>query len=243
VLRVSGDNAAHLGINRRTEYEALTAASRAGIAPHVVLFTQPEGCLITRFVEGHAWTSEEFKAPDVIRRVAVTMRKVHALPAIRGTFSPYRDIERRLAIAQGRGIAPPAGLDALLDKLGRIERERAALASPVLCHNDPFHNNFLVGTEDGGRVYLLDWEFAGMGDRFFDLASVSYFFAPDEKTYLLERYFGEVTDAHRRALDQLWYVVAFWNATWALVQIGNPHADFDYAGMATNVFARMAETV
>lgn len=60
-----------------------------------------------------------------------------------------------------------------------------------------------------------------MGDLFFDLASVSYFFAPEQKDYLLECYFGAVTEIARHTLEQLWYVVAFWNAAWALLQIGN----------------------
>jgi thiamine kinase-like enzyme len=90
---------------------------------------------------------------------------------------------------------------------------------------------------------LLDWEFAGMGDLYFDLASVSYFFSPERKDRLLECYFREATHTARQTLDQLWYVVAFWNATWALLQMGNPHADFDYSAMVKNVFARMAATL
>ena len=236
VLRLGGDNTAQLGISRQTERDALMAASHAGIAPEVVLFTLPEGHLVTRFIE---WTIEEFGDPDVIRRVAMTMQRVHALPPIEGSFSPYRDIERRLAIARTRGADLPERLEALLEKLYAIEKERAAESLPKLCHNDPFHNNFV----DSGAVYLLDWEFAGMGDLFFDLASVSYFFAPEQKDDLLECYFGEVTQDARHILEQLWYVVAFWNAAWALLQIGNAHADFDYSAMAKRVFARMPERI
>lgn len=237
VLRVSGDNTAHLGINRQSEHDALRVTSKAGIAPEVVLFTLPEGHLVTRFIEGHEWTMEEFRAPDVIQRVAATLQRVHALPPIAGTFSPYRDIEQRLAIARTRDVTLPDQLDALLEKLHAIEEERAVQSSLRLCHNDPFHNNFL----DNGRVYLLDWEFAGMGDLFFDLASASYFYGPEHKAYLLECYFGEVTEEAQHTLEQLDYVVAFWNAAWALLQIGNPHADFNYEAMAKNVFARMVE--
>jgi thiamine kinase-like enzyme len=246
VLRVSGDNAAQLGIRRQTECEALMAASNAGIAPEVLLFTQPEGHLVTRFVAGREWTMESFKAPDVIRSVAATLRRVHALPAIRGVFSPYRDIEQRLALAKTRAVTLPRCLDALVDKVHAIERERAARATPVLCHNDPFHNNFIACEAGDGarrRVYLLDWEFAGMGDRFFDLAAAGYFFSPEQKEFLLACYFGTVTDAARHALQQMGFVVAFWNAAWALLQIGHTHVDFDYAAMADNVFAQMEATL
>lgn len=238
VLRLSGGNAAELGINRRTERDATQSASDAGIAPELILFTLPEGHMVTRFVEGREWTMEEFRTPDVIRRVAGVLRRVHALPPIEGTFSPYRDIEQRLAIAPTRNAALPECLDALLDRLHAIEAERTG-TPPKLCHNDPFHNNFI----DGGAVYLYDWEFAGMGDPFFDLASACHFSTAEERDILLESYLGEVTEDARRALDLMWFVVAFWNGTWALLQVDNPHADFDYAGMARRVFARMQEQI
>jgi thiamine kinase-like enzyme len=192
--------------------------------------------MITRFVQGHEWTTEEFRTPSVIRRVASVMRKVHTLPPIAGTFSPYRDIEQRLLAARRRGAPLPEHVDRCLEEMYRIERQRARVRQ-VFCHNDPFPNNFL----DAGRVLLLDWEFAGMGDLFYDLASVCHFFAPEQKALLLESYFGEATPDAMAALEQMWFVVAFWNAAWALLQIDNPNADFDYARMVENVFGRMVQ--
>ena len=236
VLRVGGDNTAQLGIDRNTEHDAVLAASAAGIAPEVILFTLPDGHMVTRFIEGHEWTTDEFKEAAVIRRVAQTMKQVHALPPIAGTFSPYRDIEQRLDVARTRGIALPEHLDRFLDRMYQIEVQRAAAPMRALCHNDPFPNNFI----DDGRVRLLDWEFAGMGDVFYDLASVCHFFSPQQKAYFLECYLDEGMDNALDVLEQMWFIVSFWNVAWALLQIGNPHADFDYAAMVKNVFAGMA---
>jgi hypothetical protein len=80
-----------------------------------------------------------------------------------------------------------------------------------------------------------------MGDMFYDLASVCHFFTAQQSAYLLECYFGQITDDAVQTLEQMWFIVAFWNAAWALLQVGHPHADFDYAAMAERVFARMAE--
>lgn len=210
VLRVSGKNTEQLGINRQTEYEAVQATSQAGISPQVIHFSLTDGHMVTRFIEGQEWGIEEFKDPAVIRRVSKTMKRVHALTPISGAFSPYRDIEQRLEIANRRGVAIPDRMESFLEKLTHIERDRSAHSNPKLCHNDPFSNNFLYNDQ----VYLLDWEFAGMGDIFFDLAAVSYFFNQNQRDYLLECYFGEVTQAASNTLNDLWYVVAFWNATW-----------------------------
>ena len=234
--RVGGNNTTQLGINRLTERDAVLAASTAGIAPEVILFTLPEGHMITRFIEGREWTTDEFREPDVIRRVAQTMKRVHALPSISGTFSPYRDIEQRLKVAGERGVALPEPMDQFLNRMYQIERQRAAAPTWALCHNDPFPNNFI----DDGRVRLLDWEFAGMGDLFYDLASVCHFFGPQQKSYFVECYFDEVTENALETLEEMWFIVSFWNGAWALLQIGNPHADFDYTAMVKNVFAGMA---
>jgi len=236
VLRMGGANTTQLGIDRRAERDAVLAVSAAGIAPEVIYFSLPEGHMITRFVEGHEWSVDEFKTPAVIRRVAATMKRVHALSPISGTFSPYRDIEQRLQVARERGTSLPDHVDRCLDRMYEIERLRAG-APQVLCHNDPFPNNFL----DAGRVLLLDWEFAGMGDLFYDLASVCHFFAPEQKALLLEAYFGQVTADAMEVLEQMWFMVAFWNGAWALLQIGNPNADFDYRRMVQSVFARLAQ--
>jgi hypothetical protein len=80
-----------------------------------------------------------------------------------------------------------------------------------------------------------------MGDLFYDLASVCHFFAPEQKARLLEAYFGEATPEHLSILEQMWFIVSFWNVAWALLQIDNPNADFDYRQMVQNVFARMAQ--
>ena len=240
VLRIGGENAGPLGIDRRRERDALLAASGIGVAPEVLAFLLPEGHLITRHIEGRAPTRQEFQQPDVIRRVARTMRRVHALPPIEGGFSPYRDVERRLEKARERGLSLPVPVEPLLERLYQIEecRKKVLNGRRVLCHNDPFDNNFL---DDGQTMRLLDWEFAGMGDPFYDLASVAHFFPADKKAFLLECYLGQAAPADIEAMDQMWFVVSFWNVTWALLQQGGEDTGFDYAGMVRRVSARMQE--
>jgi len=62
--------------------------------------------------------------------------------------------------------------------------------TPVPCHNDLLAGNFIG---DGARVWIVDWEYAGMGDRYFDLANLSINSGFDETDdeHLLAAYFGE----------------------------------------------------
>ena len=57
----------------------------------------------------------------------------------------------------------PGEILPLLEKLERIEQERSNQADSLikLCHNDPFPNNFIAGE----KLWLIDYEYAGMGDR------------------------------------------------------------------------------
>ena len=89
VLRLVGENTDLLGIDREAEYAANRAAAAAGLAPEVVHFLRPEGCLVTRFIDGRAIEPQEIGRPEMIARVASALRLVHALPAFSGTFSAF----------------------------------------------------------------------------------------------------------------------------------------------------------
>ena len=58
------------------------------------------------------------------------------------------------------------------------------------CHNDLLAGNLLL---DGEQLCIVDWEYAGMGDRYFDLGNlaVNNGLDDDARGRLLEAYFGE----------------------------------------------------
>jgi thiamine kinase-like enzyme len=237
VLRIGGENAAAIGIRRATECAAIRAAASIGVAPEVVAFLLPAGHLITRFIEGKEWSVEDFKQPRVIKRVAETLRAVHQLPPIEGVFDPYADIEQRIATAKERGLDLPSRLEEFLARMNtiRAQRQKSLGGSLALCHNDPWNNNFI----DDGTVRLLDWEFAGMGDPFFDLASSAVVYSGEEKSAFLSAYFGEERPGALEELEQMIFIVMLWNATWALMQVGAGDPDVDYMGMAQHIFGRL----
>ena len=86
VLRLVGEGTDLLGIDREIEYAANLAAAAVGVAPEVVTFLRPEGCLVTRFVDGRPIEPAEMGRPEMIARVARTLRTVHGLAPVRGTF-------------------------------------------------------------------------------------------------------------------------------------------------------------
>lgn len=226
-MRIVGGNGSILVPDRTREEAALRRAAEAGIAPQLLLFTQPEGLSVTRYLTGaHPLTIDEFTAPDMVPRLAALLREVHALAPIEGVFDPYADIRRWLALLDTRGATRPDRLPPLLARIDETERRRAPArgSEKALCHNDPYHLNFL----DDGSLWLIDWEYAGMGDPMYDLASIGHVLDRDGRDLLLESYFGSVEPQTHRDLEDLIAVVVCWNVVWSLVQANGGVAGFEY---------------
>ena len=240
VLRVAGKDTDLLGIDRHVEVEATRAAAALGIGPEVVGFVEPEGWLVTRFVEGEIPPIGRMREPPTLERVAVALRAFHSARPIPGRFDSFRVVEayRRTALERG-GTVPPA-YDRAHEIAARIEEQRDRPA-PVPCHNDLLNANFL---DDGERLRIVDWEYAGMGDRFFDLAnfSINHELDTAQSEALLAAYFGEVRAEDARAFELMRFMSDFREAMWGVVQGAISELDFDFAAYATEHFERMERT-
>lgn len=243
VLRIPGADTDLLGINREHEHAANLTAGKLGIAPEVIYVIQPEGYLVTRFISAHPFSPEEITQPDNIRRVVEVIRKIHSMPEIPGTFSVFRTVENYAKTAQRYKVDFPEKFDWLIERMN--EAEAALMTSPGPnhpCHNDLLNANFLI---DNSQIYVLDWEYAGMGDTYFDLANFSdhHELSDDQDHWLLECYFGKVTEKHLAHLKIMKVMSDFREAMWALVQIGISQLDFDYRGYAERFFGRVFENI
>jgi thiamine kinase-like enzyme len=137
-------------------------------------------------------------------------------------------------------VTIPAGYDRALETAARVERARGPAAERP-CHNDLLTANFI---DDGPRIRIVDWEYAGMGDVFFDLANftVNNGLSKDETSALLHAYFGDVRPDHERSLALMRYMSDFREAMWGVVQQALSDLDFDYRGYADEHFQRLQRT-
>jgi thiamine kinase-like enzyme len=240
VLRVAGKDTELLGIDREIELEATRAAAAAGIGPEVVAFVEPEGWLVTRFLDGGVPPPDRMGEPELLRRVAQALRAFHDGPPLRGAFDSFRVVETYGQTALDRGgEIPPAFAWAQAVAL-RIEEQRGR-GDPVPCHNDLLNANFL---DDGEHLWIVDWEYAGMGDRFFDLAnfSINHELDADARRELLAAYFGDSRREDERALELMRFMSDFREAMWGVVQSAVSELDFDFPGYAAEHFARLERT-
>jgi thiamine kinase-like enzyme len=240
VIRLAGNDTHLLGISREVEHAATVAAAGVGVGPEVVAFIRPEGYLVTRFIEGRPLPMEEAHQPATLARVADSLRRFHGNAAIPGLFIPLRIVEAYRALALARGVRIPPEYD-LAQAIGR-RIELALLASPIEltpCHNDLLNANFI---DDGERMRIVDWEYAGMGDPFFDLAnfSVNHELTDDESAVLLGAYDHATPTNERLARVTLMRVVSdFREAMWGVLQQGISTLDVDFVAYASEHFDRL----
>ncbi|HEY6335790.1 MAG TPA: phosphotransferase [Alphaproteobacteria bacterium] len=231
VVRVGDDIPVH-GVMRFNELAASRAAHAAGLSPEVV-YAEP-GIVALRFVEGRTLKPEDVRERTMLARILPLLKRCHSEVAkhLRGpvlAFSPFhiiRDYGATLAAASGR-------------RSGEIPRlveiaERLELAvgpyRPVFAHNDMLAANFL---DDGDRLWLIDWEYAGFGHALFDLGGLAANnrLAREDETWLLEAYFAKpIDDELHRRYAAMKCAAALREALWSHVSEIHSALDYDYVG-------------
>jgi thiamine kinase-like enzyme len=239
VLRMPGKDTALLGIDRRAEWAATRAAAAAGIGPPAIAFDPGLGCLVTEFVEGRPVEPPELRAR--IPELAAALRTIHAGGALPAVFDAFAVVEQYRRIAEARGAAPPPGFGELADGARAI---RAALSgpehAPAPCHNDLLSANLI---DDGRRLRILDWEYAGMGDRHFDLGNLAAnngFTEADDEALLDAYWPGGCTSRRLAALRLMRVMSDFREGMWGVVQAAVSELEFDFADYASEHLGRVA---
>ena len=152
---------------------------------------------------------------------------------------PLRIVEAYRALAVERGVPIPLAYQRSLEVGRRIEA--ALLAAPLEprpCHNDLLNANFI---DDGERIRIVDWEYAGMGDPFFDLGnfSINHELPPEADQTLLEAYDGALRPARLARLRLMRVVSDFREAMWGVLQQGISSLDVDFVAYADEHFERL----
>jgi thiamine kinase-like enzyme len=244
VLRIAGHETDLLGIDRAAERLATEAASALGIAPPVLAFLPEHTCLVTAFVPGTPIDEAVLREPAALGAVARALRAFHERgPELPTTFDLPRIARGYLALARDRGLEVSA---AAADAAGLADRIAAALRGPehepVPCHDDLLGANILCA---GDEIWLVDWEYAGMGDRYFDLGnlSINNGFAEADDERLLAAYWGEPCTPRRFAALRLMRCMSdVREALWGVVQQTISDLDFDFADYADRHLRRLQAT-
>jgi thiamine kinase-like enzyme len=237
VVRLPGKDTNLLGISREAERVATEAAAALGIAPAVAATL--DECLVTSFIACGPVTAEGLA--DGVEEIAAALRAFHDC----GVQLPVRFwvpelLDSYASIAHQRGCALP---EAYAEAVVIAARIAAALPASgrAPCHNDLLSGNVIRAQADA-RMLIVDWEYAGMGDRLFDLGNLSINNDFDERAddLLLEAYFDEPpADGRRAALGLMRCMSDAREAAWGVVQGAVSELDFDFNSYSEEHFDRL----
>lgn len=239
VVRFGADIPVH-HIRRSNELAASEAAHAAGLSP-AVLHHAP-GLLVLDYIDAEAFTPEDVRKPGMLERIVPLIRQCHRdMPnffrgpaAIFWVFHVVRDYAGALKDA-GSGHLPR--LAGLLAKADRLE-QAAGPFEIVFGHNDLLAANLL---DDGKRLWLIDWDYAGFNTPLFDLgglASNNELDAAAEKAMLEHYYDAPVTDGLMRRYEAMKCASLLRETMWSMISEIHSSIDFDYAAYTAENLAR-----
>jgi thiamine kinase-like enzyme len=241
VLRVHGTDTDLLGIDRQAERIACGLAAEMGIAPELIAAF--EDCLVTRFITCDAVAPREIA--ERAAEIASALRSFHDSAALLPTRFWVPDLLADYAArVHERGIGLPstyAEARALATQIAAV----VPLRNPRPCHNDLLAGNIIRAHNDR-KLLIVDWEYAGMGHRCFDLGNVSvnnnFSEADDER--LLSAYYGKPPSDGRRATLALMRILSdAREAAWGVLQAEISELEFDFGRYARTHFERLTAAV
>jgi thiamine kinase-like enzyme len=171
VVRIGDDIPVHQ-VMRFNERAAARAAHAAGLSPEVV-HAEP-GALVMRFIAGRTLAAKDVREPEMLPRIVELLRRCHGeVPRhLRGPaliFWPFHVLRDYAATLEEGGSRWMPELPRLRALIARFE---AALGPTeiVFGHNDLLPSNVI---DDGERLWLIDWDYAGFSTALFDLANLA----------------------------------------------------------------------
>jgi len=242
VLRIPGSGTDAF-INREHERNNSIAAAKAGVAPAVRCVVQPEGAVVIDFIEGEVLHPEIVCADDTrIVQIVEAVKRVHT----RAVFEPSTDvfdlIRRYTRMAKEEKAFFPHDFDWMLSVADRVEKAmQRNRTEPTACHNDLLPENFIV--DENHKLWILDWEYGGTNDPYFDLGdfAVEHPFSRKQEALIITTYCGEMKPhrLYRLLLHKL--TADLWWSLWAMIQDRISKIDFDFYTYGLGRYARFRQ--
>ncbi|MCL2775432.1 MAG: phosphotransferase, partial [Oscillospiraceae bacterium] len=157
------------GLDSGKEALACHQASLLSIAPAVHNLSNAKEYLITDFFAGNHFSIDDARNPEIMKKFTGALKLIHDNVKVDRVFSIYDQFDKYIEAAEISGMTLPNGLGKVMAKVDKIHQMRSdsKLLYKVFCHNDTFQNNILY---DGNSICIIDWEYCGYGDGFFDFA-------------------------------------------------------------------------
>ncbi len=217
VLRIPGRLTESL-TDRVSEKKNAQIASDRGINCKLVYCNAETGVKVSEYIDrAETLNFRTAKLEENMRLVAAILHELHDSDfPMENRFDPFEESLRYESMLDAEHAKMYKGYDQLRAQVCAIHERLLALGYEQRpSHNDLIAYNLVKNGE--GRLYLIDWEYAGRNDPMFDIAS--YFleneFAPEDEELFFHYYFpdgGDLETARQKILifkilqDFLWSI-------------------------------------
>lgn len=222
----------YLHTDRVNELSILNKVSKINLAPNIYYFSNKSGNMITSWIDGSMPSLDDFNSSNFLNMLSNSLKSLHNLKCEK-QFNPFNDIRKRIEICKDLNLPLPKSINILLEFLTYLEYKLNKSPLIGLCHNDLNASNIILTSN---KLYFVDYEYSSMGDIFFDLATISWFFSEKSRKDLLKFYFSEYNPKDYEKLLDFIFIVKFYNASWSLLKSTDLNINYDYLSGAKMIF-------
>jgi len=239
LLRVPGSGTSEF-INRQNEKHDAMVAANSGVSAKVFFFDSSDGLMLSEFIEGDTLNEERFRNLGSVKRSGEALRQIHQhSEKFKNRFDVFEKIDEYLALVKKLNAKVPEGYEMVKSEAKKIRSVlEANPADLVPCHCDPLAENFI---DNGEKVFIIDWEYAGNNDPMWDLGdlSVEANFGPEQDKALLESYFAGPPPKDQASRMVIYKVLCdlLWTL-WGVVQHANNNPVDDFWSYSVGRFER-----
>lgn len=230
VARCTRSDSSLLVIDRDAEFHNTIAAARASVGARFVDYRPDLGVLVIEYIDGRTWTDQDLRGPGALERLVATLQSLHGGPAFVGEFDMFARQATYLRTCRENGFAIPEDYEQWDHRFTQARRALAVMPEDsVPCHNDLLAANIV---DAGDRLWLIDYEYSGQGDPYFDLGNCWSECSLDEDhlAEMVRAYVGR-DDPQLVARARVQATVSRYGwALWGFIQAASLEDDFDFHG-------------
>lgn len=236
VVRLARSDNSLLGIDRDAESYNTKAAEASGAGAPFVDYRPDLGVLVIGYVGSRSYVNDDLRVPGALPRVAAAIRRLHSGPRFSTDFDMFVRQPMYLNTCVSRGFAIPDDYVSYGADFLRIQGALASRPLPTVpCNNDLLAGNII---DDGERIWLIDYDYAGNNDAYFELGNSWTECELDDEhlAELVTAYVGR-EDPELVARARLQATVSRYGwSLWGFIQAATNEDDFDFHGWGQERF-------
>jgi len=239
VLRVPGQGS-EVMINREDELANSIQTSKAGVSPKVLKSVQPDYAMVLEYIEGEVMHPETVADDDnKIKKIGKALKKLQTSATFKNKTYVFDLMRKYYQMCREVQAFLPHDFDWIRQLMDEIENAMETNKPELVpCHNDLLSENFIIDPDD--KLWIIDWEYAGLNDPYFDLGDVcvEHPLTDEQEKLLLKSYSGKDNHSEycRMKLHKL--TADIWWGMWGMIQDKISSLDFDFYTYGIRRFER-----